>query len=141
MEQSEAPPANLAKGDDPHGAGLAAGLSEIELAFRLEVRPAVHRACRPLDRDAQAIGPREDRRLLGVLGLRRRQVVSRRCGGDGESDSARDQGGGGHSDDRLANHWFEHFVPYSSRGRTQRQRTTGLNVPNRKSIKVIFPQK
>lgn len=85
MEQTNAPPANLAKGDDPHGVGLAAGLSEIELAFWLGLRPAVHRACRPFDRDAQAT--REDRCLLGVLGLRGRRVVSRRCGGDGESEA------------------------------------------------------
>ena len=57
----------LAKGDDAHVARLAAGLSEIELALRLEVRPAVHRAAASLDRISQAVPLCKGLRLLGVL--------------------------------------------------------------------------
>ena len=63
------PPARqrLAKGDDPHRARFAGGLSGIELTLRLEVRPGVHRARGSLDRDAQAVGPCDVCSLLGLL--------------------------------------------------------------------------
>jgi hypothetical protein len=121
--------ANLAKGDNPHGARLAGGLPEIELALRLEVRPSVGRACGSLHRDPQVISFCDGQRLLGGLGLRGREVIGSRGGGYREGDSACDQRGGSHSDDRFADDWIEHFVPYSSFGRTCKQRADGLNVP------------